>query len=192
MQIDLEGMPFVDGHMHAPLAQRPATPDEYAWPWYEGNRTYLEMAQELVPVRWGMRQMGAWLGCEPDPAAIVAAIGTRSDEAWRAECIAKGNVGGLVLDTGYPPPEQVVPHQEIARQVPVAWLVRIEVEAQRLLAEAESLDDWLARVDAASEAGLDAGAAGLKSIIAYRTGLGVAPVVMADAYAAFDQAAAAA
>ena len=59
MQIDLEGMPFVDGHMHAPLAQRPATPDEYAWPWYEGNRTYLEMAQELVPVRWGVRQMGA-------------------------------------------------------------------------------------------------------------------------------------
>ena len=32
MQIDLEGMPFVDGHMHAPLAVRPATADEYAWP----------------------------------------------------------------------------------------------------------------------------------------------------------------
>ena len=97
-----------------------------------------------------------------------------------------------MLDTGYPPPAQVVPHQEIARQVPVAWLVRIEVEAQRLLAEAESLPDWLARVDAASEAGLDAGAAGLKSIIAYRTGLGVAPVDMAAAHAAFGHAAAAA
>jgi len=47
MQIDLEGMPFVDGHMHAPLAVRPATADDYAWPWYEGNREYLEIANEL-------------------------------------------------------------------------------------------------------------------------------------------------
>jgi predicted TIM-barrel fold metal-dependent hydrolase len=189
MQIDLEGMPFVDGHMHAPLAVRPATADEYAWPWYEGNREYVEMANELVPFRWGMRQLGEWLGCEPEPGAIVAAIGGRSDEDWRAECIAKGNVGGVVLDTGYPPPEQVVPYQEIARQLPVAWLVRIEVEGQRLLAEASSLEDWLARVDAACEAGLDAGAAGLKSIIAYRSGLGVAPVDMVAAHAAFGHAA---
>jgi len=79
MQIDLEGMPFVDGHMHAPLAQRPATADDYAWPWYEGNREYLEMANELVPFRWGMRQLGEWLGCDPEPGAIVAAITTRSD-----------------------------------------------------------------------------------------------------------------
>jgi predicted TIM-barrel fold metal-dependent hydrolase len=185
MKIDLAAVPFVDGHMHAPLATRPATAEEYAWPWYEGNREYLEMAAELVPFRWAMRQMGEWLDCEPDEASIVAAIATRSDGDWRAECIRRGNVAGLVLDTGYPPPDVVVPHTELAKQVPVAWLVRIEVEAQRLLAEATSLEDWLERVDAASEAGLDAGAAGLKSIIAYRSGLGVSPVDMAAAHAAY-------
>ena len=97
-----------------------------------------------------------------------------------------------MLDTGYPPPDVVVPHTELAKQVPVAWLVRIEVEAQRLLAESTSLDDWLERVDAACDAGLDAGAAGLKSIIAYRSGLGVSPVDMAAAHAAYGHASAAA
>ncbi len=193
MKIDLEAVPYVDGHMHAPLAARPATGDEYAWPWYEGNIEYLEMAAELVPFRWGMRQMGEWLDCEPEEAAIVAAIAARgSDADWRAECIKRGNVAGLVLDTGYPPPDVVVPHTELAKQVPVAWLVRIEVEAQRLLAESTSLDDWLERVDAACDAGLDAGAAGLKSIIAYRSGLGVSPVDMAAAHAAYGHASAAA
>ena len=193
MKIDLEAVPYVDGHMHAPLAARPATADEYAWPWYEGNIEYLEMAAELVPFRWGMRQMGEWLDCEPEEAAIVAAIAARgSDAEWRAECIKRGNVAGLVLDTGYPPPDVVVPAPELAQQVPVAWLVRIEVEAQRLLAESTSLDDWLDRVDAASDAGLDAGAAGLKSIIAYRSGLGVSPVDMAAAHAAYGHASAAA
>ena len=114
MKIDLEAVPFVDGHMHAPLATRPATADEYAWPWYEGNLAYLEMAAELVPFRWAMRQMGEWLDCEPVEAEIVAAIAARgSDAEWRAECIKRGNVGGLVLDTGYPPPDQVVPHAEL-------------------------------------------------------------------------------
>ncbi len=185
MQIDLTEVPFVDGHMHAPLARRPATADEYAWPWYEGNHDYLEMATELVPHRWGMRQMGAWLGCEPDEAAIVAAIATRDDDAWLAECVRHGTVGGIVVDAGYPPPDVVVPLATLARHVPVAWLVRIEVEAERLAAAATSLDDWLDAVDAASDSGLDAGAAGLKSIVAYRTGLGIGPVERADAEVAF-------
>ena len=149
------------------------------------------MAAELVPFRWAMRQMGEWLDCEPEEGAIVAAIAARgSDADWRAECIKRGNVGGLVLDTGYPPPDVVVPHAELRKQLPVAWLVRIEVEAQRLLAESTSLDDWLERVDAACDAGLDAGAAGLKSIIAYRSGLGVSPVDMAAAHAAYGHLAA--
>ena len=91
MKIALDDVPFIDGHMHPPLAARPATADAYSWPWYEGNIEYLEMAAELVPIRWGMRQMGEWLDCESEPAAIVAAIATRSDEDWRAECIKRGN-----------------------------------------------------------------------------------------------------
>ena len=146
MQIDLEAMPFVDGHMHAPLAARPATADDYAWPWYEGNREYLEMADELVPFRWGMRQMGEWLGCEPEPGAIVAAI---------ADALRRGMAGRVHREGATSAASCWIRATrrrtrscritEIAQQVPVAWLVRIEVEAQRLLAEASrSTTGWRA------------------------------------------------
>jgi hypothetical protein len=187
MIVDLEDVPYVDGHMHPPLAERPRTADEYASPWYEGNRDYLGMAQELVPYRWAMRQLGEWLGCEPAEPAIIAAVATRSGDEWIRECVVRGGVAGMVLDTGHPPKELVVPVADIAAAsgVPCGWLVRIEKEAEDLLAASESLDDWLARVDAASEAGLDAGACGLKSIIAYRSGLGVGPVDRSEAEAAY-------
>jgi predicted TIM-barrel fold metal-dependent hydrolase len=178
MNVDLTGVPYVDGHMHPPLERRPATPDEYAWPWYEGNRDYVHMARELVPYRWGLRQLGDWLGCEAEEAAVIAAIGTRSAEEWVRECVTRGNVAGLVIDTGHPPPDLVrgVDWLRDASGIGCAWLVRIEREAERLLTEADSLDDWLVRIETACEQGLDDGACGLKTIVAYRTGLGIAEV----------------
>jgi uncharacterized protein len=189
MIVDLSAVPYVDGHMHPPLARRPATPDEYAWPWYEGNPDYLYMARELVPYRWGLRQLGDWLGCEPEESEILASIGHRSNEEWARECVERGHVTGMVIDTGYPPPEETLGVDWLASATGAgcAWLVRIEREGERLLAEAESLDDWIVRVETACEAGLEAGACGLKSIVAYRTGLGISEVDRHAAEHAFGE-----
>ena len=100
------------------------------------------MAAELVPFRWAMRH-GRVARLRAEEASIVAAIAARSAAAWRAS--TRRQRGRPGLDTAYPPPDMVVPHTEIAKQVPVAWLVRIEVEAQRLLAEAtRSTTGWSA------------------------------------------------
>ena len=171
MKIDLDAVPFVDGHMHAPLAARPATPEEYAWPWYEGNastsRWRPSWCRSGGPCgRWA----SGWAASRRSPRSSPR-IGARLAMPTGARSASSAATSAAWCSTpGYPPPDVVVPHTELAKQVPVAWLVRIEVEAQRLLAEATSLEDWLERVDAASDAGLDAGAAGLKSIIALPLG----------------------
>jgi predicted TIM-barrel fold metal-dependent hydrolase len=176
--------------MHPPLARRPADADGYRWPWYEGRAEYVGMAADLVPYRSALRELAAQLGCDADEPALIREIARREPAAFIAECVREAGIAGLVVDDGYPPPAQSLPVAELAAAaaVPVARLVRIELVAERLLPEAESAGDLLERFAAALRAELDGGAAGLKSIIAYRSGLGVAPPAPAEVAAAFAAA----
>jgi predicted TIM-barrel fold metal-dependent hydrolase len=74
----------------------------------------------------------------------------------------------------------------------VAWLSRIELRAAGVVSEASCLGDFRDRLRSALAEDLDAGAAGLKSIIAYRSGLAVAPIDEVAAAAAFGRLRAAA
>jgi hypothetical protein len=183
--LDLSAIPFVDGHMHPPLVPRPATAADYAWPWYEGNPEYVELSADLVPHRHALRQLSAILDCEAHEDAVIAAVAARGDEAWLADCIRRGNVGGLVADTGYPEPSRCLSVPALRGHLPTAWLLRVERAAEGLVAEAADAGEWLERTRAACRAALDDGAAGLKSIVAYRSGLGVAAPDDADVASAF-------
>ena len=183
--LDLSQIPWVDGHMHPPLVPRPATAADYAWPWYEGNAEYVHLSADLVPHRHALRQLAAILDCAPHEDAVIAAVAARGDEAWLDECVRRGGVGGLVVDTGYPPPERCLSVPALRAHVPTAWLLRVEVAAEGLVAETANAGDWLERVRAACRAALDEGAAGLKSIVAYRSGLGVGEPAADDVAAAF-------
>ena len=175
--IDLSAIPFVDGHMHPPLAERPTTPDAYRWPWYEGNFEYRDNALELVSYRSALRELAFDLGCDHTEEGVVEAIGRFTPERWAAECCDLGLITGLVCDTGYPPAELAMPVDELASatNVAVARLTRIETVAEALLGECPDLASFDERVSAALCAALDGGASGLKSVIAYRSGLAVRP-----------------
>ena len=150
--IDLSQLPFVDGHMHPPLRVRPQTVEEYRWPWFEGLPSESAHVTELVPYRWAIRQLADELGCAADERSVVAATRDLDPPTWLATVCERSQTTGLVLDTGYPPPEESLPLQQIrAAGVEVAPLLRLESVAGDLIAEGLGFGDLLERYDAAVE-----------------------------------------
>jgi hypothetical protein len=85
------------------------------------------------------------------------------------------NVDTLLLDTGFPPPEEVLPVPELGelggcRAEP---MLRLEILMEGLLARHDSLADTEEAIAAALDDVRSQGYVALKSIVAYRTGLDV-------------------
>jgi hypothetical protein len=187
--IDLTAMPFIDGHMHPPYREHPADLDAYRWPWYEGDPADTVLAADTAPYRWAIRQLAAELGCEPTEQAVFEQVTSRDAAAWLTDMIAAGGVTGLVADMGYPPPHVTFSPQELAAAgAEVAPLLRIELRAGVIAAECERFDEFLDRFDAELTGARAAGYVGLKSVLAYRSGLGAEPAGHAEAAAAYVRA----
>jgi hypothetical protein len=186
--IDLSQVPFVDGHMHPPLRVRPQTVEEYRGPWFEGLPSDSAQVTELVPYRWAIRQLADELGCAADERSVVVATRGLDPPTWLATVCERSQTTGLVVDTGYPPPAQALPLQQIrAAGVDVAPLLRLESIAGDLIAEGVSFADLIERYDAAVSGARDAGYAGLKSIAAYRSGLAIRHWDVDDAERALER-----
>ena len=186
--IDLSQVPFVDGHMHPPLRVRPQTVEEYRWPWFEGLPSESAQVTELVPYRWAIRQLADELACAADERSVVAATRELDQPTWLATVCERSQTTGLVVDTGYPPPEEALSLPQIrAAGVDVAPLLRLESVAGDLIAEGLGFSDLIERYDAAVSGARDAGYAGLKSIAAYRSGLAIRPWRASEAEEALAQ-----
>ena len=184
--IDLTDVPFVDGHMHPPLRVQPSTLAEYRRPWYEGHDEDVALVADLVPYRWGVRELAGWIGCEADDAAVHAAVAAKEPAAWLGSLCERSRTTGLVLDTGYPiPPDGLSTAEVRALGVDVAPLLRLELVAGTLLADAPSFGAFLEAFDAQLASARSDGYQGLKSVVAYRTGLAVELVDAAAAEQAF-------
>lgn len=176
---DLASLPFIDDHSHPYLVDGGG--DRYT-----SLDTFLGVVGSLEPdalahrdamlyQRWATRRLAGFLGCEPTPAAVAAARRQTGDErAYRERLFADQRIEGLVVDTGYPYPLIDVGRFLRETPVPVARLFRIEVLIKHLLEEELAWGEFRDRYDAHIRAAIrDKGFAGIKSIIAYRTGLDV-------------------
>ncbi len=192
--IDLSGLPFLDGHMHPPYRAHPADLAAYRWPWYEGSPDDTEMVPDTAAYRWAIRELAGDLGCAVREEDVIAAVRTREPAAWLAECVERENVVGLVADMGYPPPDISFTADELAGAsgIAVAPLLRIEHRAGVLAAQCRTFDEFLDRYDAELAGARDSGYAGLKSVLAYRSGLAAAPATATEARRAFERSRAAA
>jgi hypothetical protein len=184
--IDLSALPFVDGHMHPPYRAQPATVDDYRWPWYEGDRRDVALAPDTAAYRWAIRQLAGDLGCEPDERVVFERVRARDAREWLAGVLARDRVVGLVADMGYPPPAETFSPSELADAgAEVAPLLRIELEAGALAAECARFDEFVDRYDEVLAGARAAGYMGLKSVLAYRSGLGAEPATARAAETAY-------
>ena len=136
--------------------------------------------------RWAIKELAAAFDCAPTPDAVLATRGKTSSDALAARLLRDANVTALLVDYGYQT-DDTWSHAELTRRLPVrVWpILRLETLAQELFLRHDTFDAVVDAFVATVEGARDAGYVGLKSIIAYRTGLAVRPTTWAQALAAF-------
>ena len=190
--VDLSQVPVVDNHCHGVTTDQ-AFGDVVAWRRQFTESTDPGMPREHVATtalyRRLIRTLAPFLNCDPTEEAVFAARTARDGREITADLLRAANIDTLLLDTGFPPPEEVLPVPELGElaNCRAEPMLRLEVLMESLLAEEETL----ANTEEALAAHLDDVRAGghvaLKSIAAYRTGLDIREWPREDAEASFRE-----
>lgn len=173
--LPFDDLPLIDGHAHPPLAAPPATPAEFVRFFTEAHDPVSldRHAPQTLFYRSALRELAAFLGCEATAAAVVAARAADAPAAYLRRLLADAGVAAVLLDDGYPAAGALSPAAVAAAGgVRTGRLLRLE----RLIEDLIPAHDSLAALEAALLEALTAarpGLVGLKSIIAYRTGLAI-------------------
>jgi uncharacterized protein len=176
--IDLTQVPVVDNHCHG-IKQDQTFEDNTGWRESFTESTDPGMARDHVAsttfYRRLIRTLAGLLGCEPEEEAVFAARTGRDGRELTGALLRAANVDTLLLDTGFPPPDEVFPVPELGeiggcRTEP---MLRLEILMEALLAEHDSLEDVKQALVAELDDVRSRGYVALKSIAAYRTGLDI-------------------
>jgi hypothetical protein len=176
--IDLTQVPVVDNHCHG-IMQDQTFDDLAIWRHSFTESTDPGMARDHVAstafYRRLIRTLADFLGCEPEEEAVFAARSGKNGRELTGALLRAANVDTFLLDTGFPPPEEVFPIPELGeiggcRTEP---MLRLEILMESLLAEHYSLEDVKEALAAELDDARGRGYVALKSIAAYRTGLDI-------------------
>jgi hypothetical protein len=187
--LDLAAVPILDQHCHALLRDGTITgAAAYARFFTEsGDPTmHVRHVPETVFYRWAIRELAAILDCAPTTEAVLAARARLSADALAQRLLGEARIAVLLIDHGYRT-DETLPPAELGARLPcrVLPILRLETLAQDLIVCHETFDALLDAYSAVVERARADGFVGLKSIIAYRTGLAVQPMPRAEAAAAF-------
>jgi predicted TIM-barrel fold metal-dependent hydrolase len=191
-RIDLGDVPVVDNHCH-PVEARQST-DPVTWREYFTEspdfRMRTEDAAHTTFYRRLIRAMATFHGVEATEEAVLRARGRLHEDQCVDALFADAGIAGIVVDTGYPPPETALPESAFRTTGGVLQirLLRLELFFQRLVAEHSRYDDLVAAASAGLADVRESGHGGLKSIAAYRTGLAIERWPEEDARTAFAEA----
>ena len=190
--VDLQHVPVVDNHCHGILRSQ-SFDTLLSW-----RRNFTESADPGMPrdhvastafyLRL-IRALAGFLDCEPDEETVLAARAEKDARELVGALLWAANIETLLLDTGYPPPEKVLPGAELARlgDCRVEPMLRLETLMERLIAEHDSLEEAKEALVVALDDVRGQGYAALKSIAAYRTGLNIRGWSREEAEASFDE-----
>ena len=190
--VDLRHVPVVDNHCHGILRSQNFD-DLASW-----RQAFTESADPGMPrehvgstafYRRLIRTLAEFFGCEPEEEAVLTVRAQRDPPELTAELLRAANIETLLIDTGYPPPEEVLPGAELAQlgDCRTEPMVRLETLMECLLAEHDSLEEAKAALAAALYDVRGQGYVALKSIAAYRTGLNIREWPAEDAEASLRE-----
>jgi uncharacterized protein len=190
--VDLRHVPVVDNHCHGILRSQ-SFDDLLSWRRNFTESTDPGMPQDHVAstafyLRL-IRALASFLDCEPDEETVLAARAEKDEQELVGALLWAANVETLLLDTGYPPPEKVLPGAELSRlgDCRVEPMLRLETLMERLIAEHDFLEEAKEAFVAALDDVRGQGYAALKSIAAYRTGLNIREWSREEAEALFEE-----
>jgi hypothetical protein len=188
MPLDLSGVPIVDHHCHSLLRRQPQ--DDAAFRGHLTETNDPEIARDHVQhglvYHWAIRELAAFLGCDPEPEAVHAARRERGVERLAHDVVERGNFQTWLVDTGYGT-DTTFGLDELRRIVPcdLREILRLEPLIERLILEADTFEGFVDAYRGALSDLRGSGYVAMKSVIAYRSGLGVEVVDHATAAAAF-------
>jgi len=179
--IDTSSLPVVDAHCHPFVNEGVLTPERFtdllllACVSEDALTTEIQAhRRNSIYVRWLVRQMAEFLDCEPELERVVEARNQAVGDyrGYVARLYEECGLTALVVDLGYPP----VDRAEFMKDMPItiAPIYRLEPLIDELLKEEIDWSEFSRRYDEAIAQAVERdGCRGLKSIIAYRTGLEV-------------------
>lgn len=190
--VDLGHVPVVDNHCHGVRCSQ-AFEDLVSW-----RRAFTESANPGMPrehvastvfYRRLIRALAGFLDCEPEEELVLAARVASDGPELVSALLRAANVEALLLDTGYPPPEEVLPEAELGELAGCRTepMLRLETLMERLITEHGSLEEAKEALVAALGDVRGQGYVALKSIVAYRTGLNIREWTGEEAEASFRE-----
>ena len=196
--LDFSALPVVDAHCHPYTRKDRLSPAAWvdALAFGGGSPAYLReggiavdaaarsqlarLKRDTLYFRYMLHRLAAYFAVEATLEAVVAARNRAiSDEGYAQYAHRLHQAGGietLIVDDGYPLPQINLDQFRAEVGVEVLAVFRIEVLIQDLLDSDCGWSAFQQRYDEAIAAALgEGGYSGLKSIIAYRTGLDIDP-----------------
>ena len=197
--VDFAGTRVWDVHAHPFLDRGQISPDEFlrltsfgnadaenyfAEGGVERDRTLdAEITDWKRQTTWHkllVRELSAYFGVDRNLEAVVKARNAAVSAGYR-EYVGKlyesAQIDGIIFDDGYPLPQ--IPMDQVRGQIPVSCqpIYRIEPLIARLLKDDLPWAEFRQRYDDTISLALTSGGyVGVKSVIAYRTGLDISPL----------------
>jgi predicted TIM-barrel fold metal-dependent hydrolase len=176
--LDLTGIPVVDEHCHGFYqAQQPT--DAIAWRHHftesRDDRSWKEHVVSTLFYHRLIRGLALFFECEPSEAAVLDARKRYQPADLISAFLHAGNIETLLIDQGYPSSELLMPDTEVAALAScrVAPFLRLENIMEQLIAQHNTLEDTTQALRSSLADVRQQGYVGLKSIVAYRTGLDI-------------------
>ncbi|MCH6264749.1 amidohydrolase family protein [Neobacillus citreus] len=204
MRVSLQDCQAIDVHAHPYIANsEPFTADEFVRKLSlavipnQIPENYQRVAKQPYPgsnmwVQILIQRLAKYFSCEPTLEAVVEQRNARALDfkKYTRELFQDANITGIVGDFGYPQPPLLKSEYADLCGARIWEIYRIEPVMVRLSEECQTFAEFQEqyRSDLANEL-KKAGVVGLKSIIAYRSGLEIAPMneqLAAEEYAEFS------
>jgi predicted TIM-barrel fold metal-dependent hydrolase len=190
MTLDLASLPILDHHCHAFLRREtPYNAGEFTGFFSEGGDalTVAEHTPNSIFFRWGIKELARYLGCAPTTPAVLAARASVPADELARRMVRDANITSLLIDYGLPGPGRlsVADMRACLPDCRIEPILRLETMAQEMILKHETFEQVVEAFVAVVEGARAAGHCGLKSIIAYRTGLAIRETARAEAAAAY-------
>ena len=197
---DLADVPVVDDHCHSverdPFAGAPGPLDVATWrAFFTESPDARVRAEEVASTAFYARlttEMARFHGVqqddgvEADEQAVLAARAATGTTALTGRLLRDARVGALVVDTGFPDPAGALAVAELAEAggCRAVSLLRLEPLFEELVVTTSGYDELVEAVRHTLGRARADGWSGFKSVVGYRTGLGVTRWPAAEARAA--------